>query len=253
MRQVSVTACLGILGVTLASTAVGQVPTQITVRVVSHDAKIIGSGVGGARIVIKDHQSGEVLAEGIQEGETGDTRVLVVEPVARGAPVFDTSGAAHFTATLSLVAPTVVEVIGEGPLGYEEALQRASATLLLVPGEDVMGNGVVLVLHGFIVEVLEPLEVVAGSVAAIGARVRMLCGCPLESGGLWDADRVEVTARVYSGERLISMSRLAYAGEPSLFEGDVSLREARSGDRLVVVATDATRANLGSSRAIILP
>jgi hypothetical protein len=218
---------------------------------VSHDAKIVGSGVGGAKITILDATTGEVLAEGIQEGETGDTRALVVDPIGRGAPVYDTPGAAHFTASLSLRGPTVVEVIGEGPLGYEEAMQRTSTTLLLLPGEHVTGNGLVLVLHGFIVEILEPEDLVAaGASTAVRARVRMACGCPLEPGGLWDANRVEVSAQVHSDGRLVSTSRLSFAGEPSTFAGDIPLGGVRAGDRLVVTASDPARANFGRSREI---
>jgi hypothetical protein len=249
--MILVSGIVGLLTTVLGSAAGGQVPTDITVRVVSHDAKIVGSGVGGARIVIREITTGAVLAEGVQEGETGDTRALVVDPIARGAPVYDTPGAAHFTATLSLMKPTVVEVIGEGPLGHEEAMQRTSTTLLLIPGEHVTGNGVVLVLHGFIVEILEPAELMAGGdSAAVQARVRMACGCPLEPGGLWDAERVEVAAYVYSGERLVSKKRLAFAGEPSMFAGGVSLRRVHAGDRLVIMASDPTRANFGRSQAI---
>ena len=36
---------------------------------------------------------------------------------------------------------TVVEVTAEGPLGTPQSTQRASKTLLLVPGQDVLGGG----------------------------------------------------------------------------------------------------------------
>ena len=39
-----------------------KIPTKIIVRVVSKDAKIIGSGVGGALVRIKNLETGEILA-----------------------------------------------------------------------------------------------------------------------------------------------------------------------------------------------
>jgi hypothetical protein len=48
-------------------------PTTVVVRAIAQDAKIIGSGVGGARITIRDARSGEVLASGVQEGGTGSS------------------------------------------------------------------------------------------------------------------------------------------------------------------------------------
>ena len=39
--------------------------TRITVRVVANDAKIIGTGVGGARVIIRNAATGEVLGVGV--------------------------------------------------------------------------------------------------------------------------------------------------------------------------------------------
>ena len=43
-------------------------PTRVMIRVVAHDAKIIGSGVGGARVTVTEVETGRVLASGVQEG-----------------------------------------------------------------------------------------------------------------------------------------------------------------------------------------
>lgn len=56
-----------------------QVTTRIMIRVVAHDAKIIESAVGRARITIRDAKTGSLLARGEQQGDTGDTGRLVVE------------------------------------------------------------------------------------------------------------------------------------------------------------------------------
>jgi hypothetical protein len=152
------------------------VPTKVLVRAVSRDAKVIADGVGGARITLREAASGKVLAEGVQQGGSGDTELIMLRPRQRGATVYGTPSAAGFLATVELERPTVVEVTAEGPLGAPQARQRASKTLLLLPGQDVLGEGIVLEIHGFIVELLAPAEseaLKAGQPLAVRATVKM--------------------------------------------------------------------------------
>ncbi len=228
-----------------AASAVAQ--TTVTVRVVSHDAKIIGTGVGGARVVIRDAATGRVLAEGEQQGETGDTRLIMQDPRVRGTSPFDTPEAAKFVATVAIDTPTVVEVVAEAPLGFPHALQRGSVTSLLIPGQDVRGDGIVIELRGFIVELLEPVRSAAPGSTPVRVRVRMLCGCPFTAGGLWDAGRLTVTARVVDGARVLAEAPLAFSGEPNIWAGTIAVPEAAPGARLQVVASDAERGNFGRS------
>lgn len=223
-------------------------PTRVLVRAVSHDAKVIGSNVGGARITIHDVASGEVLASGVQKGSTGDTRTIVVEPRARGATVFDVEGTAGYTADLSLEAPTRVEITAEGPLGTPHAAQRAVKTVLLVPGVDVVGEGVILELNGFTVVIESPTERAAfDGTIPVRARVTMLCGCPIEPGGLWDADRIRVVARIVRDGEVVAEAPLPYAGETSTFAGSVPSADGAA--ELQVLAIDPARANFGIARA----
>ena len=46
-----------------------KIPTKVIVRVVARDAQVIGSGVGGALVRIKNLGTAEILAEGKQEKE----------------------------------------------------------------------------------------------------------------------------------------------------------------------------------------
>lgn len=159
MRNARIGGIAGLLALVTAGVgpaSAGGVPTRVMVRAVSRDAKAIGTKVGGARITVRDVATGTVLAEGIQKGSTGDTDLIMVQPRARGAAVFSTPGTAGFLATVMLERPTVVEVTAEGPLETPQSTQRASKTLLLVPGQDVLGEGVLLEIHGFTVALLAP-------------------------------------------------------------------------------------------------
>jgi hypothetical protein len=225
------------------------IPTRITVRAVAHDAKVIGSNVGGARITIREVATGELLAEGVQEGTTGSTELLVVEPKRRGQAIYGAGGAAGFTAELALAEPTQVEITAEGPGGTPHAIQRSTKTLLMVPGVDLTGDGIILELNGFTVRIEEPgVDVRPGAPIPVRAHVEMLCGCPLEPGGLWDADRVLVLARLVRDGRIIAEEELDYAGSPSRFVGEITPPDAGAAE-LQVLALDPARGNTGMARS----
>lgn len=237
---------IALTSLVLPSGSRAQTPTELVVRVLSHDAKIIGSGVGGVRVTIRDAETGEILSQGIQEGGTGDTDLIMRTPWERGTPDLDTEGAAQFRASLVLDRPTRVSVEAEGPLNSPpEGRHRASRTLLLIPGEDIVGDGFVLQLNGFTVEILEPAAE-AQWTGLVRARLTMLCGCPTEPGGLWDADRIRIWAeyRTESGEtRRVD---LQFTGETSEYSGRFGgMADGAPPGTLSVFASDTGRANTG--------
>lgn len=151
--------------------------TRITVRVVSRDAKVIGTGVGGVLVTLRDAETGAVLAEGKQLGGTGSTDRIMRQPHTRDALVYGSEDAAGFTAELVLRRPTTVEIVARGPLGIPHAIQTASKRLLLVPGRHIEGEGILLELHGFIVEIVNRKQVEAmhpGESVELRARVRLM-------------------------------------------------------------------------------
>jgi hypothetical protein len=167
-------------------------------------------------------------------------------PWTRGAPLFDVEGTGSWLTTLALTGPTRVEVVAEGPLAFEGVMQRASKTLLMVPGRDVVGEGLVLEINGFIV-VIESVGSETGRTVDVRAKVTMLCGCPTEPGGLWDSDRFEVIARLVKDSRVVTETTLDFAGEASTYSGRLQPPEA--GDyELQVLALDPERANNGIAR-----
>lgn len=236
-----------------APSATPSIPTRVVVRAVAQDAKVVGSGVGGAWIQIREAVSGRVLAEGLQEGGTGDTgRIMGARE--RGATVFDTPGAGVFQAEIPLAAPTRVEVTARGPLGAEHAAQTASASLLLIPGEHVEGEGVILTLHGFTVELLEPLTepfvAAPGASVPIRARVTLLCGCPTEPGGRWDAHRITLRGQWVREGRVVDQVPLTFTGTTSEYQATLRAPAAVGPVTLRIIAVDAERANAGMAEAL---
>jgi hypothetical protein len=154
-----------------------KISTKVTVRVVARDSKVIGSGVGGAWVRIKNLENGEILAQGKQEGGTGDTDRIMVTPRRRGEIVYGTPGAAFFQAELPLERPTQIEISTEAPLAYPQSIQKGSKTLTLIPGKHILGEGVIIELHGLIVNILNPCPkgvLKKGEELSIKAEVRML-------------------------------------------------------------------------------
>jgi hypothetical protein len=151
--------------------------TRVMIRAIAKDAMAIGTKVGGARITVREVASGDILAQGTQEGASGDVDLIMIQPRIRGARIFDAPGTAGFLAQLMLEKPTEVEITAEGPLGSPQSLQRSSKTLLLIPGQDILGEGVLLELHGFTVKLLSPgpeTQALAGQTIQVKATVHML-------------------------------------------------------------------------------
>jgi hypothetical protein len=154
-----------------------KVPTKVIVRVVSKDAKVVGSGVGGAFVRVKNLETGEILAQGKQEGGTGDTDRIMVQPRKRGEVVFGTPDAAFFQAEILLDRPTQVEIFAEAPLAYPHALQKGSKTITLIPGKHILGEGLIIELNGLIVNILSPSpkeDLKTGEAVLVRAEIRML-------------------------------------------------------------------------------
>lgn len=154
-----------------------KVTTKVVVRVVAKDAQVIGSGVGGALVRIKNLETGEILAEGNQEGGTGSTERIMVQPHRRGETIYGTFGAALFEAKIPLDLPTQVEIYAEGPLAYPQSIQKGSKTLTLIPGKHILGEGVIIELNGLIVNILNPSpkeSLKKGEEVLVRAETRML-------------------------------------------------------------------------------
>jgi hypothetical protein len=109
-----------------AATAMA-VPTHITVRVKTKDAKFLGTSMGGALVTINNAQTGKQLAKGVTEGATGNTNLIMIKPLERGVPISD-ERSAKYTATIDIDEPTQILVTAQGPLSESHAINTVQAT-----------------------------------------------------------------------------------------------------------------------------
>jgi hypothetical protein len=209
--------CLAFLALA-AAPALAQ-PTTLVLRAQAHDAKFIGTSMGGVEMTLVDAATGKVLAKGITAGGTGDTATLIVKPKVRGAPL-TTPETAGFTAVIDIAKPTLVRLEARGPLGKPGSLAKVSATRWVLPGQDLTGDGWIVEMPGLVVE--PTFEAQPDGALRVSANVAMMCGCPVEPGGHWDANGFEVRAsllRKGDDPKTAIAFDLAYDGKPSRFAG----------------------------------
>ncbi|ATB46542.1 hypothetical protein [Corallococcus macrosporus] len=234
----------------LFSTAALAAETRLVVRARARDGKFVGTSMGGVRVVLRDAQSGQVLASGITSGSTGNTQTLMKQPQARGASLADESSA-KFTATLDITEPQLVTVEVSGPLAQRQALATSTTQLWLLPGKHLEGDGLILELPGFVVDVLAPSAheffKLAGDrklTIPLRANLILMCGCPTEPKGLWDSNRYTLQATVKHNGKPLTQFPLKYAGKTSTFEGALSVQQ-RGAYEVTVTAFDPVTGNAG--------
>lgn len=223
--------------------------TRIVVRAKARDAKFIGSSLGGAYIIIRDKLNNKILSEGKTEGTTGDTRLIMMEPRERGKRIAD-EATAKYEATLDLQEPTFVRIEVQSPLNNRTAQAHVSTELWLIPGKHILGDGIILEIPGFIVDILAPrthqyisLKSLANQSLTFEANIVMMCGCLIDSDGLWDANAMEVVGLLSrNGEPLKELPLICKA--PNLF-GATAAIDTPGNYELVVYAYDELTGNTG--------
>jgi hypothetical protein len=227
----------------------GPEGTRVLVHVATHDAKLIADEVGGARVTVRDAASGRVLVEGETRGTTGDTQRIMVEPRRRGTAVYRGGDGSSVELRVPITRPTQVEITAEGPLNYPDQMASTTKRMTLLPGAHVTsGDGIVLEMHGFIIDILAPdttSTLPANATVPVRARVRLLCSCPTQPDGMWRTD--EVLARLTRDGEIVREATLRYAGEQSTYVGD--LRTPDAGRYVLeLVSSRAERATFGVVR-----
>ena len=221
-----------------------SIPTPVIVRVVAYHALALGDNVGGANVTIRDAATGAVLASGRQSGPSGDAKVIMQTPHLQAEPVYSVRESASFTAELQLTQPTLVEVVGEGPLKFPHAMRRANKMVLLYPGRAVTGDGIVIELDGLLVTIEGPTTerpLGIGDEGTVGATVKMLCGCVVEPFGSWDSRRMDLYGELRLGD-------MYHQGPKGLFTGNFKIPRSLKGEKSIslrVVAADPEDVNVG--------
>ena len=240
----------------IAPLSLTAVPTSISVSVLSHDAKFVGSDMGGMHITIRELLGGELLASGKTLGSTGDTKRIMADTRERDL-VLLTEGSARFDAVLDLKRPTRVRIEATGPLAQLQSAATVTEIWTLLPGKDYSeGNGIILRLPGMVVDVLAPpahLKTEATNSVEVTANVAKMCGCPIGEKTPWPVDRYSVEARLYeAGGELLQVVPLDYTGAHSQFSGAVPVPGPGAYEIIVTAFDPATKDSGADTTTIIL-
>lgn len=226
--------------------------TQVMVRVKAKDAKFIGNSIGGALVKIYDVESGELLTSGITEGSTGNTEIIMKNPHERNKNLSD-EATAGFLSRFDFKEPKLIEIEAIAPINARQAHIKSSTQIWVIPGKDILGDGVILEIPGFVVDILAPQRhhtYQSAEEIEIKSNVVMMCGCPLTPGGIWDADQYEITAVLQKDGKEIQRIKMNYAGKPNTFTGKI---KAKPGNyKLTVWAYDAQTGNTGVNQTNII-
>ena len=174
--------------------------TKLVVRTNAKDAKFIGSSMGGSLIMIRDAESGDLLAKGLTKGSTGDTDLIMNTPKERYLEI--SKGAASFETSLKISKPLFVTIEAYAPANQKNSSVFAQTQVWLIPDKPIDGDGITLEIPGFVIEGLYPqthqgFSIEKDQTVDLKANMVMMCGCTISDGGLWDSNDIEVNAMVY--------------------------------------------------------
>lgn len=238
--------------------------TQVLVRVQAKGGKFLGPDAGYAQVTLRNATSGEVLAQGIADGGAGALSGSFSPAAARQAivtPLFGTETVlwlsapagqptAGLTASLALDAPTLVEFSAASLTNGEPNGHTVSQTMWVEPGVDLTEEpGVVLVMPGLIVTILETAVSAGEPALSLTARVTMMCGCKIDPTLPWLPAEFSVTATVTdAGGKVVAQAPLAFQAM-SLFDtaAPLALPAGHATYTLTVNAAQAAEGNVGSA------
>jgi hypothetical protein len=225
--------------------------TNIVVRALAKDAKFIGSSMEGVHVKIKEVETGDILAEGLTKGSTGNTDKLVRQPHKRYEQL-STAEAAKYETTLSLQEPTFVEVSVTGPMVLSQSKVTSSTQLWLIPGKDITGDGIILEIPGFAIDILDPKMDTAekGNELKIKVNAVMMCGCPTSPDGLWDSNEMEFMAVITKEDTEVARKAMSFTGKTSTFETQFIPEESGS-YQIMVYGYDPRTGNTGLDKTTI--
>jgi hypothetical protein len=202
---------------------VQAMPTEILVRVIAQDAKFMGDHTGGAAIILREADSGKILAEGKTTGATGDTD-RIMNATGR-SPKRARDGDGSFSGVIDIDRPTLVTLEAAGPLGHPQSALKVSAQRWVLPGHHMRnGDGWTIELPGLILRITTPTsQSKFGNMLMIPVDVQMtlMCGCAITKDGPWKAEDYIVQALLFDHGRQVAMGALSFAGTDNRFIGGI--------------------------------
>ena len=223
--------------------------TKIIVRAKAKDAKFIGSSLGGAYVIIRNTTNNKILAEGKTSGSTGNTNLIMKTLKERGNLITNDQ-TAKFLATIDIEEPTFISIQVVSPFNNRQAQVKVSTELWLIPGKDILGDGIILEIPGFIIDILKPrthqyisLNSIKNKPFKVKANIVMMCGCVIDKGGIWNSDEIE-TKGILKKNGVYFKDIDMLLTERNLFEGNTTLQSAGNYE-LIVYAYNPKSGNTG--------
>lgn len=252
MRKITLAIALFSLAFPMAAYAKD---TNINISVKAKDALFIGEAVGGAYVIVRDKRDGDILVEGRTTGGSGDAVKIMKDAGSRDAVITNESSA-HFSFSLDLYEPTPVSIEVSGPYGQMQSLAKASTDYLIIPGKDyTKGNGIILELPGFIVDVMNPAANRTAKFSPEGTlplqvNVTKLSGAHINAATPWPPERYEIEASIYRGDLFLTHIKLEKTEQPGIFGTNMKFQEPGT-YRVVVTAFDPVTMEAGMDSTII--
>ncbi len=226
--------------------------THLMIRAKAKDAKFIGSSIGGARILVKNSLTGEILAEGTTRGSTGNTDKIMKQDWKRGKNLSE-ENTAGFEAVLNIENPLFVTIEAYAPFNKKQARVMSSTQMWVIPGKDISGDGVVLEIPGFTVDIISPQtheRISEDTEVEIMANIVMMCGCPVTENGIWDSTQYEIKALLTSEDGKTSEVKLNATDKASTFSAKTKLSKGLY--EVLVYAFDPVSGNIGVDKTNII-
>lgn len=241
--------CILIIALLFSSLMVSATETKVMIRAKARDAKFIGTSLGGAHIIVRNKLNQKILAEGNTSGSTGNTDLIMKTPKVRGKSIADEQ-TAGFIASIDIDEPTFVNIEVVSPLNSRQAQAVVSTELWLIPGKDILGEGIILEVPGYIIDILKPrthqyiaLNSIKDKPFLFQANVVMMCGCVIEKGGVWNSDEIEVKGILKKDGKFIKNVDMSLVST-NLFEGSHLIRSVGNYE-LVLYAYHEKTGNTG--------
>ena len=231
--------------------------TDIVITVKSRDAKFIGTEVGGAHVMIKNRLTGDVLADGTTFGHNGSTDTIMADSTERKATLTN-EGSARFHFSIEFWEPIPVTIYATAPMGQQQSTVTVAEDMLLLPGKDyASGNGIMLEIPGFSVNIAEPvpntkLKHNPETPITIQANVMKLCGSKVEKGSPWDPEDYKVEAHIYKDSLYIASFDLPYADSPGIYGQNLKIPLPGTYRLMVTVFDEKTKESGMDMTTVIL-